>query len=153
MKLKDNSNINDLKGDDEEAKYCVSCCSKIHLKAKVCPHCNNYQSRIYRFLSDITPLSSFVIVLVSIGMLIVSIYQFKEARNETIKASEAVKEAQLASANALKSKELSFDSLRLLRNTIEHYSKGDQIGFGPPEEERRQLLENIDQLLNEEKTQ
>src|SRR5574337_414550 len=69
--------------------YCKYCKESINEHAKVCYHCGRYQNKIYQYVKYCVSLSS-------IGLLVVSIWQYKEAREDRIDAKEALKQAQKA---------------------------------------------------------
>ena len=75
-------------------KLCRYCSMSISLYAKVCHYCNRNQNKYYRlFGGDIG-------ILISILLLVVTFAMFVLARQENIKASQALREAQAAIGKA-----------------------------------------------------
>lgn len=77
----------------ESQKLCRYCRQNIHKDAKACHHCRFHQSLFVQYFLSYGVLA----VLVALGL---SIFQLNEAWKERIAASEAVRNAESAVANA-----------------------------------------------------
>ncbi len=76
-------------------KRCVHCNEVIHSNAKVCRHCKKDQHRF-------TLNANLIANIISLLLLVVSIFQFKESRQERIEASQALTSAEDALSQAKK---------------------------------------------------
>lgn len=98
-------------------KLCSSCKQDISVNASICSHCGNHQNRIIYWLLFIGNFG-FVSTFISIGLLVISLYQWSEAKEERISAAQA-----LATANEVKIKnEQIFDSIKRINVQTEQTS-------------------------------
>ena len=76
----------------DEKKRCPACHSLIYKKAKVCPHCSTHLGRgatLLNFLKVAGPI-------VAVAAVVISYFQFQDARRETVAAEEALVLAETA---------------------------------------------------------
>lgn len=99
--------------DYSKRKRCGRCAEEINAHAVQCPHCHKWQKRrLSVWFDGVFPACRyFAVVIGPVVLMVIAIWQLNEARNERIAAVKAVKEAQVASASAIKAKNLSFASL------------------------------------------
>jgi len=71
----------------KEKKTCKYCVEEIHIKAKVCKHCGRNQNK---WISAIKYIN-----IISIIMLLLSILQYRDSKEERAKASEALDSAKI----------------------------------------------------------
>jgi hypothetical protein len=93
---------------------CRYCKEQINENAKVCFHCGHYQNNIQYIKYFATVIS----IVLSIGLLVVSIWQYREARNERIKAQEALVQAQEALMRAQKAEKKITESGKAIAKVI-----------------------------------
>lgn len=97
---------------------CRYCKEQINENAKVCFHCGHYQNNIQYIKYFATGIS----IVLSIGLLVVSIWQYREARNERIKAQEALVQAQEALVRAQKAEKKITDSGKAIAKVLQAFS-------------------------------
>ena len=78
---------------------CLYCKESFNENAKICPHCAHHQKKhIQWFNQYINHVATFI----SIFFLVITFWQYREARKESIKAQEALVQAQEALMRAQK---------------------------------------------------
>lgn len=129
---------------------CLYCKESINENAKICPHCAHHQKKhIQWFNQYINHVATFI----SIFFLVITFWQYREARNERIKAQEALVQAQEALVRAQKAEKKITDSgkaiakvlqaLSTLKNSIDSF---DVLEFFPTlmQSEAKSLLDAIE---------
>ncbi len=117
---------------ENATQKCRHCYEKISQQAKVCGHCHLYQTRWRALLANLQSLSN----LAAIGLLAISVLQFREAREERVKAETAAKAVQqlsltvsevlLATSAATKGR---FEDFRLLELTAPYVRRKVEVIF------------------------
>ena len=76
----------------EENKYCKYCFNVIHKEAKVCPFCNKYQNKLFNNIFSINSVTT----IISILLLILSFFQYRDSSIEKTEALNASTKSKLA---------------------------------------------------------
>ena len=137
---------------------CCSCKELINENAKVCFCCGNYQNNFQyiKYLASVIP------ICLSIGLFVVSIWQYNEARKEHIKAQEALIQAQKAekkitdsgkaiakvlfAQSLLKDSLDSFDVLKYFPILMQKEAKSLMDAIGINDKERQEIIRLYDLL-------
>ena len=92
--------------DQRVCKYCIE---PIHQRASVCQHCG--RSQPLGSIQLIMELASTINALIAVGLLILGLFQFLEAKRDRVNADQALKEAL---AVKHKNEELSAEQQRMV---------------------------------------
>jgi hypothetical protein len=71
---------------------CKYCCSPIHTEAKVCQYCGKYQKKLFNNIFSINATTT----IISLLLLVLSFFQYRDANIEKGKSIEAANNANLA---------------------------------------------------------
>jgi hypothetical protein len=128
---------------------CFYCQQLIPIKAKVCHHCNKYQSRIFNNVLSINAVTT----LISLVFLAIAFFQYLDSRTEKENSIEAAKNANYALQQVQKVEQrvlvIREDILKTSEAFIEMAEvlpRSTGFGLGLSEEDRKKLNTHSDSL-------
>lgn len=96
--MEENSNQGLATACESNKRTCRHCGQPIALTANICHLCKKYQNRNGSLLAQLSNLPN----ILSIGILVLSLMQFNEARKKTAEANDALDKANAANVRAQK---------------------------------------------------
>lgn len=123
-------------------KRCRYCAQEIDPLAKVCHHCSRAQSRFFNFVNNSDLLAS----LISLGVLIVSIYQLSEATEASAKAKEALEKVTATEVRVSQARRDVLDIAQAVIEIAEILPRTGGYGGGLTEKDTELLKKQLDFL-------
>jgi hypothetical protein len=105
---------------------CRYCCEQIPTRARVCRFCQKPQ-RWWR--APPLELAGPIGIVIALGLLILGSFQYHDAKEEKISAATALRQASMASAQAIKASELASEAGRALNEQRDEINKNMQHLF------------------------
>ena len=108
------------KNEKKETHYCRWCCSYLSDGAIVCPNCGRHQKWLWNYFSQgllfVSTWVSIIIVCISVANVVLTKRNLDQAKEERIKATEALTIAQSASKEALNAQDIALTAQSLLND-------------------------------------
>jgi hypothetical protein len=134
-------------------KKCMYCLSEIDEQAKICHYCKKYQYKPLNFIPNLAIIVSFGLLVVSIGQLNLASKKVKAAANSMINANFAMNKADsallISKALEKNTKYLAIGLSNAIRTSSELLIEVDKSTYIWNDTGNKKIASKIDSLQNE----